>query len=140
MTDIKELALRVAGDIGVWNPGDKNTLVDPVEFATRFLAEWSKTQEPVGGFRYNTFGGWQQVSKEYEDEPDVTKLYTHPAPVPEPADLIERLAARIPEGYVVVPREPTEAMCQAASARCHHPQALYKTAYNAMIAVGEMKP
>ncbi len=76
----------------------------------------------------------------------------------EAADMIERLAAintnlnsenalllkwkleGVPEGCVVVPMEPTEAMCQAASARCHHPQALYKTAYKAMIAAGEVKP
>ena len=76
----------------------------------------------------------EMVERLRNDETDLFRLQE------KAADLIERLAARVPDGCVVVPREPTEAMCQAASARCHHPQALYKTAYKAMIAAGEMKP
>lgn len=47
---------------------------------------------------------------------------------------LERLAALVPDGCVVVPREPTEAMCLAGQ---DHP-GCYQV-FKAMIAVGEVK-
>lgn len=60
------------------------------------------------------------------------------------ADLIERLAARVPDGCVVVPREPTEAMIRADIGFYEeHPsnmQAWAVISYKSMIAAGEVKP
>lgn len=68
----------------------------------------------------------------------------------EAADLIERLARQVPEGCVVVPREPTEAMLEAtakiALRRLQHMGERNKGImhgltenYKAMIAAGEVK-
>ncbi len=81
------------------------------------------TQEPVGGFRHSSYGGWQQVAKEFEDGEDVTKLYLHPAPIP--ADM------------VMVPREPTMGMYNAGYAA--NPSAAVKAIYRAMLAAYEME-
>ncbi len=64
----------------------------------------------------------------------------------EAADLIERLAARVPDGCVVVPMEPTKEMVAASwhaagSVRFGDGQEKYiAVAYQAMISAGEVKP
>jgi hypothetical protein len=131
-------------------------------FAARLEAEWMKDAEPVawitGGDCYadGHIDCYAWTAGEF-----TTPLYLHPAPKEsqEPVawinDKLPHMTVRIkpheggnwvpvfhhpapiPPGYVLVPEEPTEAMCQAASAKCHHPQALYKTAYKAMLAAAK---
>jgi hypothetical protein len=60
------------------------------------------------------------------------------------ADLIERLAARVPDGCVVVPREPTPKMVDVTWNEqldvCESHNSRNKRIYKAMIAAGEVKP
>lgn len=59
----------------------------------------------------------------------------------EAADLIERLAARVPDGCVVVPREATTAMLNRANATEWDGMAFpHVVIWDAMIAAGEVKP
>ena len=54
------------------------------------------------------------------------------------ADLIERLAARVPDGCVVVPREPTMEIREAIERTCVVPFSRTKGVWDAMIAAGEV--
>ncbi len=56
------------------------------------------------------------------------------------ADLIERLAARVPEGCVVVPREATDEMLLAAESVKQYELSTPRLRWEAMIAAGEVKP
>ena len=135
--EIEALREKVDGltqDVSFWN----TTFIEAREGYESQLAAMTKLWENEYRLRCEAQARIKELREMVErlrnDEVDLFRLQE------QAADLIERLAARVPDGYVVVPMEPTEAMCQAASARCHHPQALYKTAYKAMIAAGEMKP
>ena len=96
MTTIKEVAERTMQSCG---PHEK--LQDAyLRFATRFLAEWSKTQEPVASARLhdaqwvnivNHDNVWRDWSK--EDAVNEAVKMTEAKCVENSADLIERLAA-----------------------------------------------
>jgi hypothetical protein len=100
----EQMALRVACEIGLWNPGDKNCMVDPIAFATRIKEELTKGQEPVaqvvaqGQYEFPHLQ-WKSANHSLET-PIGSQLYLHPAP--------------IPSTHVLVPKEPTEAMREAA--------------------------
>ena len=53
---------------------------------------------------------------------------------------LERLARQVPPDCVVVPREPTEAMCHAAKEAMWVGNIASSVIYKAMIAAGEVKP
>jgi hypothetical protein len=55
------------------------------------------------------------------------------------ADMIERLARQVPEGCVVVPREPTEAIRKAGCVYLDDDLFIADGIYKAMIAAGEVK-
>ena len=57
------------------------------------------------------------------------------------ADLIERLAARVPDGCVVVPKDLIDAAKNLLAVKGrHHTELAYKQLCQALIAAGEVKP
>lgn len=59
----------------------------------------------------------------------------------EAADMIERLAARVPDGCVVVPKDLIDAAKNLLAVKGrHHTELAYKQLCQALIAAGEVKP
>jgi hypothetical protein len=186
MTDIKELALKVAIDVGVWTVEPSEVCFTEARltyFATRLIAAYVEGQEPRGWWNPSYPSLSVQLTKPYDGggwEPFFTAPpLTEPAPQQETimpgrykgdalcaapsseevremaerlrndevdlfrlqeqaADLIERLAARVPDGCVVVRRKVTEdARCVIATPGNYR---TYQDQWNALIAAGEVKP
>jgi hypothetical protein len=85
----KETVLRIFGDVG-WEAPEQVIL----DFAARLEAEWMKDAEPVAW----KMKGVPAFQTSDPHDADWMPLYLHPA---------------IPEGMVLVPKEPTEAMLLA---------------------------
>ena len=66
------------------------------------LIEEARKQEPVGKFVCQDYTGWTQLHQDFEQDEDAIPLYSSP-PI-----------ASVPEGMVLVPKEPTEEMKKAA--------------------------
>ena len=187
MKDIKELALKVAIDVGVWQVEPSEVCFTEARltyFATRLIAAYLAEQEPRGWWNPSYPALSIQLTKPYDGggwEPFFTAPpLTEPAPQQETimpgrykgdalcaapsseevrelveklkngnvidwkaADLIERLAARVPDGCVVVPRKATAEIRTAlrVSGRMDWPSdELCNVRWAAAIAAGEVKP
>ena len=81
MTDIKELALKVAKDIGYWDEQEEYIL----DFATRLIAAYLAEQEPVA---WDGAEEWEQLAwnlcAEEGGEESCTELLWDGGPIPEP--------------------------------------------------------
>ena len=150
---IEQLALELAAELGeAYSMFDKEFVLDPIQFATCFLArvdaERAKEQEPaawavlseVEGF--NFIAQWPEACHEHindyytqclENGDEIEKcsviaLYTHPQP-------------DSPEGYKLVPAEPTKEMNEAFWERYDCKHFALTGAYKAMLAAApEVKP
>ena len=122
------------------SPGTADQIARAIE--TAVLAKLAQ-QEPFGYFRAEPFG-WTDCA---ESDEDAVPLYPHPAP--QQAD-----RQRVPDGWKLVPVEPTQEMCKAAviyangnavyknvaAAALEIEEGIYGEAYTAMLAAAPEAP
>ena len=106
MTDIKELALRVAKEF----TADVSTHDSLVDFAQRLIAAYLAEQEPVGYFHKHQYGDncvvIENVVDSAKDEEGVFPLYAAP-PLPEPARNLYREIYEVWAGSEGIPMPRT---------------------------------
>ena len=132
MKTIEEIALELLPDSRLkehlWFKGTRPIEKDvAIDFAKQFLAAYLEQQEPVAWcYVQSGYTHYTDDKRDWYDAPgieEVTPIFLAPPPA-------------VPEGYVLVPKEPSEEMCAEG---CLKVGALYghhgaRSMYQAMIA------
>ena len=132
MKTIEQIALEMAQEMDIlWFEGKESedgiVKQEAIDFAQKFLAAYLEQQEPVA---------WCYVQSGYTHYTDDKRDWYDAPGIEEVTPLFLATQPAVPEGYVLVPKEPSEEMCAEG---CLKVCALYghhgaRSMYQAMIA------